>query len=412
MAASTRSATTDALRLRVPAGETIFREGSLGGCAYVIGSGLVEILVSRNGGEMLLARRGPGEVLGEMAMIDERPRSATARAVEDCELIRISREQIHNRIRNTDPVLRMCLGVILRRFRATLEDLESVRGMSDPGGHAIKSETDPSYDLAIHEIFLERELNDALRDEELLLYFQPVVDLRSGAIAGFESLVRWNHREHGLMPPADFLPTAEACGIMGQIGRWAFRRSCDFLSRLRRSRLAEKLNWDPFIAVNVSGSDLTEPDFVSAMIAIAHESEIPASRVKLEITEGALLSDPTLAADVLGRLKEHGFCISIDDFGTGYSSLSYLHKFPFDTLKIDKSFVQSMGESRKVQRLVQSIVALAKELELEVVAEGIETDDQAQSCCGLDCGFGQGFLYSRPIPEASIPALVEQWSRR
>jgi EAL domain-containing protein (putative c-di-GMP-specific phosphodiesterase class I) len=392
-------------RLTVPGGETLFTEGSVGKSAYVIESGRVEISVSRGGRKVVLGNRGAGEVIGEMAMIDARPRSATVKALERSEFLVLTEQQIRKRIRHADPVLRMCLNMIVDRFRRTLRDLTATRVADEEAGPepapevgAAGADLELGYKQAIHEVRLERDLEDALENNEFELHFQPIMELDAMRVAGFEGLIRWRHPERGMVPPDQFLPTAEAGGLIVQISHWVLRSACEFLQELQRALPGRPPDERPFVAINLSGVDVTAPRFSETIVAIARNSGVPFGRVKLELTETVLMSEPDLAARALNALKRAGFSIAIDDFGTGYSSLSYLHKYPFDTLKIDRAFIAAMGESTRMARLVRAIVTLATELDMANVAEGIETEAQADACRALGCRYGQGFLFSRPLP--------------
>ncbi len=391
---------------------TIFREEDLCDGAYIIERGSVEVSVTRNGRKVVLGKRSAGEVFGEMSIIDDRPRTATVTTLEPCELIRITREQIRNRIDQTDPILRMYLGVILERFRATLKGLQAIDlgELATPiedsvSTHGVES---VSYESAINEIKLERELGYALRDGDFELQFQPIIDLQSRVLVGFESLIRWRHKEHGLILPSEFLPTAEASGLIVPIGSWVFRRSCEFLRRLNLQFPAQDGERSLFMSINISARSFNNPDFVDEIVAAVEETGVSSSDIKLEITETTLFSQPDLVAAALNALKDAGFSIAIDDFGTGYSSLSYLHKYPFDTLKIDRSFVQNLNNNPKNNDIIASIAALADHLNLLVVAEGIETKEQERQVSALNCAFAQGFLYSMPISESE----VMQWIKR
>jgi len=400
-------------RIEVKAGVTIFYEGDIGNCAYLIETGAVEVWVQRNGDKVVLAQRNAGELFGEMAIIDDHPRSATVTAMEHCELIMITREQIRNRINQTDPILRMCLSVILERFRTTLKGLATITQGELPDsvyGRIIDQSAEHTYEFAIREIRLEREINEALHHHAFDLHFQPIVRLSDRRVVGFEALIRWPHRKRGFIPPSEFIPTAEACGLIVPIGRWAVKRACEFLAHLRADCPPQQ-DEDFFIAINISGRDFSDPAFAAQVIRSVADSGIEPKSVKLEITETILLSQPEVAAAVLTTLQTHGFSIAIDDFGTGYSSLSYLHQFPLDTLKIDGSFVRSMRESPKKQQIVRSIVALARHLNLTIVAEGIETQQQEQDFNELECELGQGYYYSRPIPESEAIVFARQFGQ-
>jgi EAL domain-containing protein (putative c-di-GMP-specific phosphodiesterase class I)/CRP-like cAMP-binding protein len=395
----------------VEAGKTVFREGDRGYCAYLIEKGGVEISVARSDARIVLGRRGQGEVFGEMAIIDDKPRSATVTAISDCTLVAITREQLTRRLENSDPILRMCLSVILDRFRVTLmklasfsqEDSATLSGDVEAEDTESPSRNDP----AIQEIRLERELEHALRQDDFELHFQPVVRLHDRSIAGFEALVRWRHPERGLISPVVFIPSAEASGFIVPLGRWCFRQACKVLRALDQVVLDRGDAPDLFMSVNITGRDFSDPNFIESIITSIDETGVDPSHIKLEITESMLMHQPEQAIAALHACKARGLSIAIDDFGTGYSSLSYLHKFPIDTLKIDRSFVSEMEEVPVSVEIIRSIIGLARQLAISVVAEGIENEQSAVLLHELGCQFGQGYTFFRPMEQQAAIALIE-----
>jgi EAL domain-containing protein (putative c-di-GMP-specific phosphodiesterase class I) len=394
----------------VEAGKTVFREGDRGYCAYLIEKGGVEISVTRSDARIVLGRRGQGEVFGEMAIIDDKPRSATVIAISDCTLVAITREQLTRRLENSDPILRMCLSVILDRFRVTLMKLGS---FSQEDGSALASgaeseglESAARNDPAIQEIRLERELEHALRQDDFELHFQPVVRLDDRRIAGFEALVRWRHPERGLISPVVFIPSAEASGFIVPLGRWCFKQACKVLHELDQAVLDRGDVSDLFMSVNITGRDFSDPNFIESIVTSIEETGVDPARIKLEITESMLMHQPEQAIAALHECKARGLSIAVDDFGTGYSSLSYLHKFPIDTLKIDRSFVSEMEEVPVSLEIIRSIVGLARQLTISVVAEGIESERSAVKLQELGCQFGQGYTFFRPMEQKAAIALI------
>ena len=327
-----------ASRFQVKAGEVLFKRGDPGDCAYLVESGRVSITVPSGDESVQLAIRGPGEVFGEMAIIDGRPRTATATVVEAGELVVLPREHLAARISHADPILRMYLRILLERFRETLNSLgEPEQATVEMGGSILTGDREGKtcYDDAIAEIRLERELQRALKKGEFELFFQPIVEISEGQIRGCEALIRWRHPERGLLVPEAFLNTAENSGLIVPMGRWILRRACQVLAEMDREFGESEF----FMSVNLSGQDFASEEIVSSIATILTETGVRPSQIKLEITETILVGQPELAIRILHDLKKLGVKISLDDFGTGYSSLSYLHRFPIDTLKIDRSFV-------------------------------------------------------------------------
>ena len=397
-------------------GETIFHEGAPGDCAYIIEEGIVEISVTRDGRKVVVGRRKAGEVFGEMAIIDHRPRTATVSCLTHCKLVKIDGDLIQNRLSHSDPILRMYLEVILSRFRETMEGLQQLsigEAPTNVPSYQLTAEsqvTSSDYGFAIHEMRLEDELARAIKRNEFVLYLQPIVDLGNKGLVGFEALIRWEHQQRGLLSPDAFLETAEASGLIVPMGSWVLRRACGFLGALNAELRAYHMP-PLFISVNVSAKEVASAYFAEAVARIVKDARLSPSDVKLEITETALIEDYAAAAFALRQLKDEGFSIVLDDFGTGYSSLSYLHQFPFDTLKIDRSFVQHVHQTPKNRAILASSASLADHLDLSVVAEGIETAFQEKIIRDLRCAYGQGYLYAKPMSESLALEFSYQWKK-
>lgn len=252
---------------------------------------------------------------------------------------------------------------------------------------------------------LEQEIREAIGGRQFVLHYQPIVGLSSGQVSGFEALVRWNHPLRGLISPNEFIPIAEQNGSIVSLGEWVLHEACAALARLHRTMPAGE---KPSMAVNIAPVQFLQPDFIAQLQAVLRDTGVPPTCLKLEVTEGVAILDSERTRRTLEQCRDIGVRTSLDDFGTGYSSLSYLHSLPFDTLKIDRSFIAAM-ERPKSLSIVRTILDLSKKLGLSVVAEGIETDRQSLSLAAWGCEFGQGYLLGRPEPEATAfrinPAL-------
>jgi diguanylate cyclase (GGDEF)-like protein/PAS domain S-box-containing protein len=250
---------------------------------------------------------------------------------------------------------------------------------------------------------LEERLRTAIGNNEFTLFYQPRVNLATGQITGLEALIRWQHPEHGLVPPMQFIPVAESCGLIVEIGRWVLREAC-----------MQALAWQtagleiPRVAVNVSATEMHHEGFIDGVREVLAESGLPGRFLEMEITERVLMDHAEGMASIFKDLKEMGIHLAIDDFGTGYSSLSYLHRFAVEILKIDRSFIQELGADSNDSAIVTAIIAMAKSLNFLVVAEGIETEAQKNYLETLHCTDGQGYLFSRPLPAAQISHLLEK----
>lgn len=251
---------------------------------------------------------------------------------------------------------------------------------------------------------LEADLRRALEREEFRVHYQPIVSLGSGRICGFEALVRWQHPVRGFVHPMEFMPLAEETGLVIWIDRWVLGEAA---RRLRSWQ--ERFVRDPplFVSVNFSGKQLGQPRLVDHVAQALREARLEVSSLKIEITESVLMENADAALEVLGRLREMGVRLSIDDFGTGYSSLSYLDRFPFHTVKIDQSFIRGQAPGAKGVEIVRTIVDLARKLGMDVIAEGVETKEQLARLRDAACGFGQGYLFSKPLDPLEMERLVE-----
>ena len=257
------------------------------------------------------------------------------------------------------------------------------------------------YTRAVDQQQLETDLRYAIVCNELELFYQPIVRLDDGKLCGFESLVRWNHPRKGLMSPSEFIPLAESTGLITPMTVQILKNACDKL-----------VEWQDLFAplmlsVNLSARNFSDAQLVDQLETIVRESGIRPASLKLEITETALMKNAAETIELLKRLRALGVSISVDDFGTGYSSLSFLHTFPLDHLKIDRSFVETMGNGNQNRQIVRTIIALAKTLSLEIIAEGIETKEQFRKLRRLGCQYGQGYLFSRPLPVGEIETMLQ-----
>jgi diguanylate cyclase (GGDEF)-like protein len=230
---------------------------------------------------------------------------------------------------------------------------------------------DPSmHDKASQTLQIENDLRRAIQQEEFIVYYQPIISLKTGQIAGFEALVRWHHPRRGLISPGLFIPVAEETGLITPIGNWVFRTACDRLRYWQQQKLVDE---SLFVSVNVSARQFAQLDLIEQIEQVLLQTQLDPQCLKLEITESAIMDNPKTATAILDSLRRQNIQLSIDDFGTGYSSLSYLHSFQVDTLKIDQSFVQRMDETRGQFGLVPVIVNIAKTMAMGVIAEGVET---------------------------------------
>ncbi|WP_042222313.1 bifunctional diguanylate cyclase/phosphodiesterase [Oceanobacillus manasiensis] len=260
--------------------------------------------------------------------------------------------------------------------------------------------TSDMNDIIANKMNLELGLRKALVNDEFVLHYQPQVDVKTGNIKGMEALIRWQHPDLGLVPPNKFIPLAEETGLIIPIGKWVMQTACE------QAKKWEALIDRPLrVSVNISALQFQQSDFTSVVKEVLQTTNFPASSLELELTE-SIVQDPEHALPVMMELKEMGVLLSLDDFGTGYSSLSYLRSFPLDTLKIDKLFIDNMHHV-KDEAIVSTIISMANSLELNVIAEGVETNDQLHSLTGKACDEYQGYLFSKPIPQIELEKILQ-----
>ncbi len=375
-------------RAEIPAGSTIFAENDPPTTAFLIERGEVEVSTVQRGERTILGHLGPGMLLGEMAVIDNSPRTATARALTACTLTPIDRRQFAERLAAADPVVRALLMSQLTRYRSALATLTG-----DEPASLFDDAAGPKQDAgaALDKIRLESELRAALDRGGLEVRLQPIEEIVSGHIAGYEALMRWNHPERGWVSPAEFIRLAEETSLILPIGDYMLARACDALVEFRR-RGVKPL---PFIALNVSGRQVDDAALVDRMLAELGKRSLPADRLKIEITESLVL-DNARVAELLTRCHAAGMHVALDDFGTGYSNLGPLLTLDFDQIKLDQSFVRALDRPRGIA-MVGVIVAMANALGCNLVAEGVEKREQREVLHHLGCRYAQGWLVGKPL---------------
>jgi c-di-GMP-specific phosphodiesterase len=290
---------------------------------------------------------------------------------------------------------------LLRRAELAVESAKSHgRGGAAAYGRGLESD-------GLSRLALEGDLKGALGRGELVPFYQPIVRLSTGALSGFEALVRWRHPRRGLLTPEVFLPLCEEMGLMEELGAMMMRTAA---SQLAAWRLKHKAAGELTVAVNLSTGEIDRPDLVADVEAIRRETGLPPGALKLEVTESDVMRDPDRAAVILGDLRAAGAALALDDFGTGFSSLSYLTRLPFDTLKIDRYFVRTMATNEGSAKIVTSVVKLGQDLAMEVVAEGVENAGMARALLAIGCDYGQGFGYAPALsPQEAEVYLNESY---
>lgn len=387
------------------AGEAIFFEGQPGDCAYIIERGAVDIVARVDGKpDVVIGRLGPGDLFGEMALIDMPLRSATAVAREETELLVIPRSHFEARIDVTDRLVRLFLQVLMERYREMRGHFQAAMSGTEKAspvatGKALRYADDASS--AKRRLEAETALRQGFERGELELFYQPIMSLADGRVAGCESLIRWRSPSRGLVPPGEFIGLAEESGLIVPIGRWILGEACSAWQRFRASSKGSF-----YMSINLSGRQFEDDGLVGDVRRIFAETGIEPAMIKLEITETLLMADPHRAAEMLTGLKATGAQIALDDFGTGYSSFAYLHRFPIDALKIDRAFVSTMRENAKSREIVRTLCDLARSIGMAVIAEGIESAEEAEMLRGFSAEFGQGYHFAKPLPAPDFLAFL------
>jgi diguanylate cyclase (GGDEF)-like protein/PAS domain S-box-containing protein len=260
-------------------------------------------------------------------------------------------------------------------------------------------------DRAVARLEIETGLRKAIDARQLVLYYQPELSVSGRRVIGYEALVRWNHPDRGILPPSEFIPVAEESELIVLLGRWVLKEACRQMAEWHSRFIFEP----PLtISVNVSPRQLNQGGIVEDVERVLGETGLNPKCLKLEVTEGSIMQDAEMALATLRRLKALGVGLEIDDFGTGYSSLSYLQRLPFDTVKVDRSFIKELGVSAESSEIVKTIVELARSLEMDVVAEGVETEDQFQTLAALGCQYVQGYYFAKPVSAPATLTLMQE----
>ncbi|WKZ37245.1 MAG: EAL domain-containing protein [Anaerolineales bacterium] len=270
------------------------------------------------------------------------------------------------------------------------------------------------FDIGMREqaesvLKLESDLRSAFRNGEFQIQYQPIFSLKPHRLSGFEALIRWEHPERGVLYPADFMKAAEESGLIIPIGQWVLCEACR-----QTKQWQVQFGMDPplTISVNISSRQFSQPDLIQQIDEILKATELPANSLSLELTEMTLIEDMEVAVIKIERLRKIGVGIDIDDFGTGYSSLGYLRHLPVDNLKLDRSFVSTLGVNRSAIPIIRAIIAMANSLGMNVIAEGIETENQVNSLIEMKCDYGQGFLFNKPIDHNAALELIKKDHRK
>ncbi len=378
--------------------QIIFNQGDAGDCAYIIEKGRVLVYLAKDTDEVPLNILGEGEIFGEMALIDNESRSASVRALEDVRLGIVTKQQVLERVATADKVVQLLLRVLLKRLRR--KNSVMANGQDEEG--------DDGTQTALDQIKLEQQVFQAFQNKEFELFYQPIVDLKTKSIKGCEALLRWNSPQHGLVSPNIFIDIIENSAMVIPIGHWIINQALKDLNTIqkhlhstRKNKLAEEF----MMSINISGRQFTHSDFVSNLEDLREKHDVQPKNIKLEMTE-RIMMDGAIALEALNQCRNQGYAISIDDFGTGFSSLQYLTQMPISFLKIDRCFVMKILSDAKSKAVVSSIIHLADAMDIEIIAEGIENNEECLVLETLGARYGQGYLFSKPVDMGRFLKLI------
>jgi EAL domain-containing protein (putative c-di-GMP-specific phosphodiesterase class I) len=381
------------IRRELFAGEMLYQQGDASDCAWLIEHGTIELTSTLGRRTSHLGVFGPGELIGELGMLDGGPRTATAIARSDCVLLAIEHDPFLERLESGDPIVKSLVDSLLHRIRGILARL--------PVEIELPAEDvpvdDPEERAGIDKIRLETQLRDALDTHTLEVRYQPLFDIPVGAVTSYEALVRWQLPDRGVVSPAEFIKLAEETSLIVPVGEYVLDRVLEVLTGLRDAGVVPL----PSIAVNLSAKQLVEPGMARQIVTRVERAGLPDGALKLEVTESRMLDYGPVHA-VMQHCRAHGIPFALDDFGTGYSNLTHLYKLDFEFLKVDQAFARNMFASPKAMALVESIVAMAHALGAEVITEGVETAEQLQRLRELGVRYAQGYLIGQAQPAAAV----------
>lgn len=373
-------------KLKLSTGDVLFKAGDQPNSAYLLESGFMEVSAIQDGEKIILGTLRNGDILGEMAVIDNNPRTATVLATTDCVLLEIDKEQFAERLLRSDPIVRSLLDGLIRRYRGALASMSGTK-------EAVTKhvQTTVLKKVTVEKIRLETQLKEALDNHALDLRFQPLLDLQHDMLVGYEALVRWDHPERGFISPAEFIALAEETNLIAEVGEYVVEEACGAIRQLIDAGASPH----PFVSVNISVKQLNQVDLITRVAQCVKDHGLKAGSLKLEITESQSATNSDIKT-MLDVCHKHKIKVALDDFGTGYSNLTQLHELDFDTIKIDQAFTRGFDNNARSLILVDSIVDMCHALGADVLIEGIETQEMLDLATKLNCKYAQGYFIGKP----------------
>lgn len=418
--------------------EIVFRAGDPGDSAYVIESGSVEILLGHETDAHRIHVLGQGELFGEIALLDGKPRSATVRTLTPTRLVRIQREHVQSMLLQSDVVVQYLVQVLLEHVRRAATVNHSLRlreaaliasvnqrlseqgaGAMTPaqiddasaaGGHPASAPPAQKGDeagrlnvTAFQTLTLAQSLSEAIDDHQLELHYQPIIRFGDRKLAGFEALIRWRHPVRGMVRPDEFIALAERTGLIHRIGRFVLTQAVSDWGRLR-SLCTANADHPAFMSINLSAPELCKSGIVEQVDSVLRAQAMDPAELRIELTETAMISNLEVISGVSERLRAMGVGIALDDFGKGYAGLDALQSLPFSCLKVDKAFVDRMHASTRSLQIIRSTLDMARLLGMTTVAEGIEDQATGDLLADMGCVYAQGYHFAKPMPANAVGA--------
>ncbi|SHG41768.1 EAL domain-containing protein [Cognatishimia maritima] len=377
-------------------GDILYRQGDPNDSAYIVESGEILLFSHVDGQRVNCERRSAGCILGETSILTGNPRAVSVEAVVDTRLYKVTADDILKQYGALDPVLRACIETTID-FVARINTPVDISSDDVP----LVPSTLSNAEELIERFKFEVDIEKGLQNDQFYMIYQPIVQLADGRIRGFEALMRWQHPEWGNVPPDRFIDVAEAMGSVGLLTEFALVEACQSLARINRSR-----DRPLFASVNISGQDVGRAGFVDFLEHLLDLHDLDPKMIKLEVTETALLPEDDQVAANLVLLRQLGCGISIDDFGTGYSNLGYLKALPLTALKIDRAFAGDVSKNPVSRSIVRLLVGLGRELGVDVIAEGLEAQEDVEILCESGCRYAQGFHFYKPMLLPQLEACL------
>ena len=400
--------------------EIVFRLGDPGDSAYVIESGSVEILLGREPDQHRIHVLGQGDLFGEIALLDGKPRSATVRTVTPTRLVRIQREHVQSMLLKSDVVVQYLVQVLLEHVRRadavnqllaergpgalTVAQVEAASGVAgNPADAPLAHAAGKLNGTAFQTLTLAQSLSEAIDGHQLELHYQPIIRFQDRKLAGFEALIRWRHPVLGMVRPDEFIAMAEKTGLIHRIGDFVLAQATSDWGRLR-SLCAADADHPAFMSINLSAPELCQAGIVEQVESALKTNAMDPAELRIELTETAMISNLEIISSVADRLRTMGVGIALDDFGKGYAGLDALQSLPFSCLKVDKAFVDRMHASTRSLQIIRSTLDMARLLGMTTVAEGIEDQATGDLLAGMGCVYAQGYHFARPMPADAVMA--------